>query len=111
MPASAYHVDCLATVNLLLAEIEKQLHEKPQKKQEQKHQKQQKQKKQQKNKGLTRKQLLNDPGRDPFTRLDIRVGRIVKAWKHENADSLYVELIDLGEGDGKYRQVISGLVK
>ena len=41
--------------------------------------------------------------------LDIRVGTIVKVGKHPNADSLYLEEIDLGEE--KPRQVISGLVK
>ncbi|PAV60137.1 hypothetical protein WR25_18500 [Diploscapter pachys] len=42
-------------------------------------------------------------------RLDLRVGRIVKCEKHPDADSLYVEQIDLGEG--KPRTVVSGLVK
>ena len=41
--------------------------------------------------------------------LDIRAGRIVKCEKHPDADSLYVEQIDLGEG--KIRNVCSGLVK
>lgn len=41
--------------------------------------------------------------------LDIRVGRIVECEKHPDADSLYVEKIDLGEG--KLRVVCSGLVK
>lgn len=44
-----------------------------------------------------------------ITRLDIRVGLIKKAQKHPDADSLYVEEIDLGEGD--CRKVVSGLVK
>jgi len=43
------------------------------------------------------------------SRLDIRVGKIVDVKKHESADSLYVEQIDLGEE--KPRQVVSGLVK
>jgi tRNA-binding EMAP/Myf-like protein len=42
-------------------------------------------------------------------RLDMRVGRIVSAKKHPNADALYVEDVDVGEG--KNRTVISGLVK
>uniref|UniRef100_A0A0N5AUT3 Methionine--tRNA ligase, cytoplasmic n=1 Tax=Syphacia muris TaxID=451379 RepID=A0A0N5AUT3_9BILA len=42
-------------------------------------------------------------------RLDIRVGRILKAEKHPDADSLYVESIDLGEE--KPRTVVSGLVR
>lgn len=41
--------------------------------------------------------------------MDIRVGKIVEVGKHPDADSLYVEKIDLGEG--KLRNVCSGLVK
>ena len=41
--------------------------------------------------------------------LNIRVGKIVSVEKHPNADALYVEKIDLGEGEP--RQVVSGLVK
>ncbi|XP_021290707.1 methionine--tRNA ligase, cytoplasmic [Herrania umbratica] len=44
-----------------------------------------------------------------ITRLDIRVGKIVKAQKHPDADSLYVEEIDVGEAQP--RTVVSGLVK
>ncbi|GAV58990.1 tRNA_bind domain-containing protein/tRNA-synt_1g domain-containing protein, partial [Cephalotus follicularis] len=44
-----------------------------------------------------------------ITRLDIRVGKIVKVQKHPDADTLYVEEIDVGEG--QYRTVVSGLVK
>ncbi|XP_022733672.1 methionine--tRNA ligase, cytoplasmic-like isoform X1 [Durio zibethinus] len=44
-----------------------------------------------------------------ITRLDIRVGRIIKAQKHPDADSLYVEEIDVGESEP--RTVVSGLVK
>lgn len=40
--------------------------------------------------------------------LDIRVGRILKAWRHEEADSLYVEEVDIGEADP--RIICSGLV-
>ena len=43
------------------------------------------------------------------SRLDMRVGCIINAKKHPDADSLYVEDVDLGEG--KIRTVISGLVK
>lgn len=42
--------------------------------------------------------------------LDFRVGRILSAEKHPNADSLYVEQIDLGEAEGP-RTVVSGLAK
>lgn len=41
--------------------------------------------------------------------LDIRVGLITKVGPHPNADSLYLEEIDLGEGQP--RQVVSGLRK
>ena len=53
------------------------------------------------------KQVLPDaknPGDDvSVDMLDIRVGQIVKVQQHPNADSLYVEDIDLGED--KPRQV------
>ena len=39
--------------------------------------------------------------------LDIRVGTIVDAWEHPDADKLWVESIELGEE--KPRQVVSGL--
>ncbi|XP_072393407.1 tyrosine--tRNA ligase, cytoplasmic [Diabrotica undecimpunctata] len=42
------------------------------------------------------------------SRLDIRVGKIVEVSKHPEADSLYVEKIDLGEE--KPRTIVSGLV-
>lgn len=41
-------------------------------------------------------------------RIDLRIGRIVEVEKHPDADSLYVEKIDLGED--KPRTVVSGLV-
>ncbi|KAK1174936.1 aminoacyl tRNA synthase complex-interacting multifunctional protein 1-like isoform X1 [Acipenser oxyrinchus oxyrinchus] len=43
------------------------------------------------------------------SRLDLRVGRIVTAKKHPDADSLYVEEVDVGEATP--RTVVSGLVK
>lgn len=43
------------------------------------------------------------------SRLDLRVGRIMSAVKHPDADSLYVEQVDVGEE--KPRTVVSGLVK
>lgn len=43
-------------------------------------------------------------------RLDLRVGVIRKAWRHPDADILYVEEMDLGEESGP-RTVVSGLVK
>ena len=44
-----------------------------------------------------------------FSKLDIRVGKIMTCVRHPEADGLYVEEIDLGEG--KLRNVCSGLVK
>jgi len=44
-----------------------------------------------------------------FAKLDLRVGTIVEVMRHAEADGLYVEKIDLGEGTP--RQVVSGLVK
>lgn len=42
-------------------------------------------------------------------RLDMRVGKILKAEKHPDADSLYVSTIECG--DAAPRTVVSGLVK
>lgn len=42
-------------------------------------------------------------------RLDIRVGKIVDVSKHPDADTLYVEKIDLGEATP--RTIVSGLAK
>lgn len=43
------------------------------------------------------------------SRLDLRVGRIITAERHPDADSLYVEEVDVGEATP--RTVVSGLVK
>jgi glutamyl-tRNA synthetase len=43
----------------------------------------------------------------PIQALDIRVGRILKVWEHEEADKLYCEEIDVGEDEP--RQIASGL--
>eukprot|EP01071_Lankesteria_metandrocarpae_P006631 Lankesteria_metandrocarpae@DN4429_c1_g1_i1.p2 len=48
------------------------------------------------------KRLEDDP-----SRLDIRVGVIQKVWNHPEADRLYCEEIDIGEG--QVRQIASGL--
>jgi len=42
-----------------------------------------------------------------FSKLEVRVGRIVKAWHHPEADRLFVEQIDVGEPEP--RQIVSGL--
>jgi len=46
---------------------------------------------------------------EDISRLDIRVGKILSAKRHPDADTLYVEEIDVGEASA--RTVCSGLVK
>jgi len=43
-----------------------------------------------------------------FSKLEVRVGQVVKAWHHPSADRLFVENIDIGEPAGP-RQIVSGL--
>uniref|UniRef100_A0A0G4G7H8 tRNA-binding domain-containing protein n=1 Tax=Chromera velia CCMP2878 TaxID=1169474 RepID=A0A0G4G7H8_9ALVE len=43
------------------------------------------------------------------TRLEVRVGKIVKVWKHPEAEKLWCEEIEIGE-EGGPRQIASGLV-
>lgn len=40
--------------------------------------------------------------------VDMRVGKVLKAYKHEEADKLYIEEVDMGEAEP--RQICSGLV-
>jgi methionine--tRNA ligase beta chain len=49
----------------------------------------------------------DDPDRPELTKLDLRVGRIVKVWHHESADKLFCEEIDVG--DAEPRKIASGL--
>ncbi|KAK8967322.1 putative methionine--tRNA ligase [Platanthera guangdongensis] len=49
-----------------------------------------------------------DAVREAAAALDIRVGRIIRAWRHPEADSLYVEEVDVGEAEP--RTICSGLV-
>ncbi|KAG2176269.1 hypothetical protein INT43_005503 [Umbelopsis isabellina] len=51
------------------------------------------------------------PEQPVVSRLDIRVGHIVSCKKHEDADALYVEQIDVGDPEGVPRTIVSGLVK
>jgi methionyl-tRNA synthetase len=69
----------------------------------------------------------DDPTRPvDFSRLDVRVGVVRKAWRHPGADALYVEDVDLGDNKGgdegsagaaaaatatTTRQVVSGLAR
>lgn len=50
-----------------------------------------------------------DDAKVDVSRLDLRIGRIITAEKHPDADSLYVEQVDVGEASP--RTVVSGLVK
>ncbi|KAF8443048.1 hypothetical protein L210DRAFT_3445800 [Boletus edulis BED1] len=50
-----------------------------------------------------------DTGEPVPSMIDLRVGRILDVKKHPDADSLYIEQIDLGEETGP-RTVVSGLV-
>lgn len=43
------------------------------------------------------------------SRLNMRIGKIVNVKKHPDADSLYVEEVDVGES--KTRTIVSGLVQ
>ena len=53
-------------------------------------------------------QETGDPNQSDFTKMEIRVGKIVKVWNHDSADKLYCEQIDLGEESGP-REIASGL--
>lgn len=56
--------------------------------------------------------VANDLPEAPLTelsRLEIRVGKVVECEKHPDADSLYVEKVDVGEEHP--RTIVSGLVK
>lgn len=50
-----------------------------------------------------------DDGPVDISRIDLRIGKIVDVQKHPDADSLYLEKIDLGEPAP--RTIVSGLVK
>lgn len=52
----------------------------------------------------------DDPDQPLFSKLDVRVGQIVEAWLHPDADSLFVEKVDVGDPEGP-RQIVSGLRK
>lgn len=71
---------------------------------------------------LGRTFCLSNPGQDPLqnheanvakvsdlSNLEIRIGQIVEIAKHPEADSLYIEKVDVGESTGP-RTIVSGLV-
>ncbi len=49
-----------------------------------------------------------DANQSDFTKMEIRVGKIVEVWNHESADKLFCEKIDVGEETGP-REIASGL--
>jgi len=51
--------------------------------------------------------VIEDPNQDAFTKMEFRVGRVIKVWNHETADRLFCEHIDVGESEP--RCVASGL--
>eukprot|EP00640_Fibrocapsa_japonica_P002587 CAMPEP_0113937718 /NCGR_PEP_ID=MMETSP1339-20121228/4280_1 /TAXON_ID=94617 /ORGANISM="Fibrocapsa japonica" /LENGTH=251 /DNA_ID=CAMNT_0000940589 /DNA_START=42 /DNA_END=797 /DNA_ORIENTATION=- /assembly_acc=CAM_ASM_000762 len=63
-----------------------------------------------KNKNEKSSQKQNAPAGDQpdITKIDLRVGKITKVWRHETADKLYCEEIDVGEDEP--RAIASGLV-
>jgi len=53
-------------------------------------------------------EVKKDEAQPLFSKLDVRVGRVVEAWPHPEADRLFVERIDVGDPEGP-RQIVSGL--
>lgn len=59
-------------------------------------------------KGVVDKDIdKNDKDFDPFSRLDLRVAKIEKVEEHPDAEKLYIEHLDCGNGEK--RQIVSGL--
>jgi methionyl-tRNA synthetase len=81
-------------------------------KQKESHVEAQKRKKEEKAKMIAKShgatQTVGDPNQPEFTKVEIKVGKIVKVWNHEDADKLFCEQIDLGEDTGP-REIASGL--
>lgn len=59
------------------------------------------------NKGASTPIAVEYPHSISFTKLDIRVGKIVKVWEHETSSRLFCEEVDVGEGG--LRTVASGI--
>lgn len=51
---------------------------------------------------------MDDTNQSDFSKMDIRVGKIIKVWYHEGADKLLCEQIDVGDVEGP-REIASGL--
>jgi methionyl-tRNA synthetase len=50
-----------------------------------------------------------NPNQIDFSKIELRIGRIMRVWNHETADRLYCEEIDVKDADGTLRPVVSGL--
>lgn len=72
-----------------------------------KEEKKEKKEKKEKAKKEVKKEDTKEEEIEPIARVDIRVGKIISAVKHADADSLFVETVDVGEE--KPRTVVSGL--
>merc|ERR1712168_973469 len=94
-------------------EKSKQQQQQPEKKQQQQQQQLQqkgnKNEKPKKEKQPKQAQPAADSVDINVSKLNMKVGKIVSVEKHPDADTLYVEQVDVGEE--KHRQVVSGLVK
>lgn len=65
------------------------------------------QKKQPKEKQPAAAKPVETDTRDVLSQIDIRVGKIVEVWPHPNADALYCEKIDIG--NGVIKRVVTGV--
>merc|ERR1712136_571586 len=83
------------------ANKQQQQQQQPEKKEKPKKEKQPKQQQQQ--------QPAADAADINVSKLNMKVGKILSVEKHPDADTLYVEQVDVGEE--RHRQVVSGLVK
>ena len=67
-----------------------------------------------KEKKMTKKEVISTPEAGHYIpykdweKMKFRVGKIIKAEPHPNADKLYVLLVDLGEGEND-RQIVAGI--
>jgi len=88
------------------AQDNQQKEQNPKENQPKENQPKQNQPKKEKKKPAPKPQPVADT-RDPFSFIDIRVGKIVKVWNHPGADTLYREEIDIG--GGVIKQVVTGV--
>merc|ERR1712212_894857 len=88
---------------------QKQQLDKQQHQQQQKGNKNEKPKKEKQPKSDNKSQGGADAADINVSKLNMKIGKIVSVEKHPDADTLYVEQVDVGEE--RHRQVVSGLVK